>query len=331
MQSHENFFTFHAHNNYDLGLQLGAHFKSAIQSKIEAMERGGARAQKFKHAQEYLAAAREYFPHYIQEIEGYARGAGVDFLELWAQSLEDEFSYYRDEHCTSIITNDGKLISHNEDWAKDAADQICVLQKTIGDLTILELNYWASPGGNSASINSHGYIQLINTLTHTDWQMGVPRNVIARFMSETGDPVKDVERLRSIRRATGYNHNIIDLNGKLWNIESTAKQCIMLQPELPFIHTNHYLSDQLKPYEAEKGQTTFKRYEAAVDQIKPQMTEQKLAELTGDTSQGPDLSIFNERTIARMIIDLERKVARIWLARETDKGWVEYRLPGIQG
>ena len=331
MQSHKNFFTFQATNNYDLGLQLGLHFKPALQSKMGRMKRDEAWAQKLKQAQGYLAATQEHFPQYIREIEGYAEGAGVDFLELWVQSLEDEFSFYRDEHCTSIMTNGGMLLSHNEDWAKDAADQICVLQKTIGDLTILELNYWSSLGGNSASINSHGYVQLINTLTHTDWQMGIPRNVIARFLSETRDPVKDVEKLGSLRRATGYNHNIIDRSGKIWNIESTAKQCMVLYPESPFIHTNHYLSDQFKPYEAEKGQTTFKRYEVATDRVTHHMTEQKLAELVGDTSQGPDLSIFNERTIARTMIDLERNVARIWLAREAEKGWVEYQLPGTRG
>lgn len=331
MQSHVNFCAFRADNNYDLGMQLGTHFRSAVQAKVNGIVRDNAWALKRKHAQEYCTITEEYFPQYVREIEGYAEGAGVDFLELWTRSLEDEFSYYRDEdHCTSIVTNEGKLISHNEDWARDAADQICVLQKTIGDLTILELNYWTSLGGNSASINSHGYVQLINTLTHSDWQMGVPRNVIARFLSETSDPVKDFEKLRSIRRAAGYNHNIIDLNGKIWNIESTSKRCVMVQPEPPFVHTNHYLSDQLKPYEAETGRTTFKRYEVATHRVKPRMIKQELIELTGDSSQGPDLSIFNERTIARMIIDLERKATRIWLAREAERGWVEYPLPRVE-
>lgn len=323
---HANFFTFQGENNYDLGLQLGAHFKAAAQAKMDEIVRDDAWSLKLQRAQEYLAATKEYFPQYVQEIEGYAKGAEIDFLEFWARSLEDEFSYYQDEHCTSIVTNDGRLISHNEDWARDAADQICVLQKTIGDLTILELNYWVTLGGNSASINSHGYVQLINTLTHSDWQMGVPRNVIARFMSETGDPAKDFEKLKGIGRSTGYNHNLIDLNGKIWDIESTSRQQVILQPGSPFVHTNHYLSDQLKPYEAETGQTTLRRYETAAGSVEPHMTGQELMKLTSDQSQGPDLSIYNERTIARMIVDLEQRVAKVWLAREAENGWVEYSL-----
>lgn len=323
---HANFFTFQADNNYDLGLQLGAHFKAAAQATMDRIVRDDAWSLKVQRAQEYLAATKASFPQYVQEIEGYAKGAEGDFLEFWTRSLEDEFSSYQDEHCTSIVTNDGRLISHNEDWARDAADQICVLQKTIGDLTILELNYWVTLGGNSASINSHGYVQLINTLTHRDWQMGVPRNVIARFMSETGDPAQDFEQLKGIRRSTGYNHTLIDLNGRIWNIESTSRQQVLRQPGSPFVHTNHYLSDQLKPYEAETGQTTLRRYETAAGSVAPQMTGQELMKLTSDQAQGPDLSIYNERTIARMMVDLEQRVAKVWLAREAEHGWVEYSL-----
>lgn len=324
MQRHDNYFTFQAENTYDLGLQLGAHFKDAVQSKMNRIVRNDAWALKLKRSLEYLSATKEYFPHYVQEITGYARGAEVDFLEFWTQSLEDEFEFYQEDHCTSIVTNEGKLISHNEDWANDAAHDICVLQKTIGSLTILELNYFHTLGGNSASINSSGHIHLINTLTHNDWQVGIPRNVIARFMSETQDPLNDFKKLTSLKRATGYNHNIIGMDGKLWNIESTAREQIMVEPASPFVHTNHYLSEQLKPLEAEKAATTFRRYQVARETVRPHMSEQELMQLVSDTSQGPDLSIFNERTIARIIVDLEQRRAKIWLRREAAKGWVEY-------
>lgn len=234
--------------------------------------RNDAWALKLKQAIEYLSVTKEYFVPYVQEMEGYAKGAGVDFLECWTRSLEDEFSFYRADHCTSIVTNDGKLISHNEDWANDAADEICVLQKTIGNLTLLELNYFNTLGGNSASINSYGYIHLINTLAHSDWQLGVPRNVIARFMSETKDPMQDFKRLASLKRATGYNHNIISMNGKMWNIESTAKAQMMIDLASPFVHTNHYLSEQLKPLEAEKSPSTSRRYEVAREKVRPHMS-----------------------------------------------------------
>lgn len=324
MDKHSNFFNVQADTNYELGLQLGHHFQPQVQAKMDAIVRDDSWALKLERAKEYLAATEAHFPQYVEETRGYAKGAGVDFLEFWTQSLEDEFSYYRDVRCTSIITNGGKLIAHNEDWANDAADQICILQKTIGDLTIFELNYFVTLGGNSASVNSHGYVQLINTLTHTDWQMGAPRNVIARFMSETNDPAGDFDKLKAIRRSTGYNHNIVNRNGKIWNIETTAQQQILLEPSAPFVHTNHYLSQRLAPYEAATALSTRRRYQAASEQARPHMSVRNLMDVTSDTSQGSDLSIFNERTIARIVIDLEQRVAHCWLAREAEKGWIAY-------
>lgn len=326
MDKHTNFLTVQAATNYELGLQLGSHFRPQVQAKMEGIVRDDTWAKQLERAKEYLAATEASFPQYVEEIGGYAKGAGVDFLEFWAQSLEDEFSYYRDGHCTSIITNGGQIIFHNEDWAKDAADQICILQKTVGGLTIFELNYFVTLGGNSASINSHGYVQLINTLTHRDWQPGVPRNVIARFMSETSDPASDFNKLKTIRRSTGYNHNIISLSGHIWNIETTAQQQVLLEPSVPFVHTNHYLSEQMQVYEANAALTTRRRYQIASEQVRLHMTIQDLIDIASDTSQGPDLSVFNERTIARMVIDLEQRIAHCWLAREADKGWIAYPL-----
>jgi hypothetical protein len=327
---HANYFVFQADNNFELGLQLGAHSKSQVQTKMSSIVRDEAWAIKLVRAEKYHAAAKEYFPQSIREVEGYAKGAGVDFLEFWTRSLEDEFVYYRENHCTSIITNGGKLISHNEDWAKEAADEICVIQKTIGDVTILELNYFATLGGNSASVNSYGYTHLVNTLTHSDWRLGVPRNVIARFMSETKDPVEDFEKLKAVPRSTGYNHNIVGRSCKIWNIESTAEEQYLIEPSSPFVHTNHYLIEQLKPFEAESGQSTVRRYDVATEKVKPKMTDRELMGLTSDSSEGSDLSIFNERTIARMVVDLEQLVAKIWLLREADRGWVDYPLDFIK-
>jgi len=56
------------------------------------------------------------------------------------------------------------------------------------------------------------------------------------------------------------------------------------------------------------------------------MSVREIMDITNDTTQGPDLSVFNERTIARMIVDLEIRVAYCWLARESDKGWIAYPL-----
>lgn len=331
MGYHDSFVKFDAENNFDLGVQMGTHFSSEIQNRLDSTRRDKQWQKKRERAKEYLAATTQYLPQYVREMEGYAHGAKVDFLDLWAESLEDdEFDRYRtSDHCTSVVTNNGMLVSHNEDWAPDAANRLSVVQKTIGQLTIFELNYLTTLGGNSASVNSHGYVQLINSLTHTDWQMGVPHNVVARFMSETSDPEADFRKLATMQRATGYNHNLISLQGQVWNIESTAKKQVLTRPSVPFVHTNHYLAEELKEFEATTSSSTHNRYETAIRLVEPMMSIEGIKQLTGNASDGSDLSIFNERTIGRMVVNLAERVAHIWLRREAEKGWVEYPLDFI--
>ena len=56
------------------------------------------------------------------------------------------------------------------------------------------------------------------------------------------------------------------------------------------------------------------------------MTVSELTDLTNDKSRGDLVSIMNERTIAKMVIDLENLVAKVWMRRESNIGWVDYKL-----
>ena len=326
MYRHDNYFEFQADCTFDLGQLMGACFKDVVLTKMNDIRRDAGWLQTLNRAQKYLPITKKYFPQYIQKLEGYAKGAGVDFMELWTISLQDDLAYYRAEHCTSIITNGGMLVAHNEDWSNDAKDDLCVIKKTVGDLTILELHYITSLGGTAISINSYGYIQCINSLSHTDWQIGVPRNVMARFMSETKDPVKNFERLKSTPRSTGYNYNIVSPGGKLWSIESTALRQLLIEPTVPFIHTNHYLADELKPYDEGHSRSSSARYAYAKEHVRQNMSVSDIEGIMSNTSRGSTLSIFNEDTVGRMIVDVQSRVAKIWLKRESDKGWINYSL-----
>jgi len=61
------------------------------------------------------------------------------------------------------------------------------------------------------------------------------------------------------------------------------------------------------------------------------MTVLELIDLTNDKSRGNIISIMNERTIAKMTVDLNALTAKVWLRREMDKGLVEYDLNRLLG
>ncbi|MBI4973706.1 hypothetical protein HZC27_03800 [Candidatus Roizmanbacteria bacterium] len=323
---HKNYYEINARDNYELGLKTGEIFGTITRNTIEKRKKSVNWKAKTENAKKYFDVTKKYFPQYIEEINGYAIASHILFEDLWTLMTDVGMSQDNPEKCTTFVTNNGKTISHNEDWEKDSENDICVLKKTIKDTTILELYYFNTLGGVSISVNSHGYVQAINTLDHTGNQIGVPRNIIARWLSETKDIEKDFEKLVLIPRANGYNHVVVNREN-IWDLECTASQQILLKPPLPFIHTNHYLSKRLKTFEETENLThTFQRYEKAKSLVKNKMSMEEIMKVNSDISKGPHASIMNERTIAKMIIDLKNKIAKIWLKRAAEKNWVDYSL-----
>ncbi len=325
--AHKNYHEIKAKNNFELGLILGEKFKSISRRLIDekASEKTwGAKADK---AKKYIEITKKYFPQYVEELEGYAAGMEADFMELWTRSLEDEFDEEPGmEKCTTFITNGGKTIAHNEDWEPDSGDNLCLLKKTVGGKTIFEIYYFCTLGGNALSINSSGHALVVNTLHHKDKGIGVPRNVIARALSETNNPNKDFERFFSLPRSSGLNYVLVNTAGAVWDIESTAQKHIMIKPPLPFIHTNHYLTE-LKDLEAAgefKG--SRERFNAAQARVKEKMSAAEILDVMNDASNGPVNGIDNERTVAKAMIDFDNLSTKVWLARESETGWVGYEL-----
>ena len=324
---HNCYKEFKAENNYELGRQMGAAFKAEAQGAVKTLKQDPSCGLKIERSKPYLEFTQKHFPQYIEELEGYAESAEIDFQNLWILSLEDELSFCPSDKCSSAITNQGRLVLHNEDWEAGLENIISVVKKTIGTLTILELYYQNTLGGNSFSINSNGFTCTVNSLSHSDWQPGLPHNVIARWLSETADPEADFKKLENLPRATGSNYIFANRDGKIWNMECSAKKQILTTPSSPFVHTNHYLSDGLKESETKtKADHTFYRYAKLLTSLHPNMSPDELKFLGCDESEGPILSVLNERTIAQAITDTTAKTLKIRLKREDAADWVDYKL-----
>lgn len=319
---HKNYYEIIARDNYDLGLQTGKLFGEITRDSLEKRKKKLNWKTETEIAEKYLEVTAKFFPQYIEEINGYAASSRISFEDLWTLMTDVDTH----EKCTTFVTNDGQAISHNEDWEKDSENDICVLKKTVKSTTVLELYYYNTLGGISISINSNGYVQAINTLDHTDGQVGVPRNIIARWLSETKDVEKNYQKLKLIPRANGYNHVFVK-NNSVWDLECTARHQLLSKSSLPFTHTNHYLSEKLKPFEKTENLTyTFQRYEKIKSLLKNKMSREEIIKVNSDISGGPQTSIMNERTIAKMVVDLKNKIAKIWLKREDEKNWIDYSL-----
>lgn len=327
-KKHINYYSIKAENNFDLGVKLGEIFGSDLREEILKRKENPSWALLVEKSKLYLEQTKKEFPLYLEELDGYAKSADVEFFDLWPLIVGDELE--ETDKCTSIVTNEGFLIAHNEDWDYKAKSELSVLKKTINGLTTLELFYSFSLGGSSIAVNSNGYLQAINTLTHNNFQTGVPRNVIARWLSETNNPIKDFERMKKMVRSAGYNHLFVSKFGEVVDIESTASNQMIFEPKAPFIHTNHFLS-ALKKFETGEKENSLSRFEFATKNTDENMSTEGLKRIVEDKSLGEDLSVFNERTIGKMIVDFQNRVAKIWLLREESAGWIDYPLDFIGG
>jgi len=327
MSQHRNYFEVSVDTNYDLGLWRGEVFGKYMRKSLEELKEDPDWERDKELAKAYVPYAAKAFPDLIEEVHGYAEGARVCFEDAWRMIIEDELIEYDGDRCSTMITNGGKLIAHNEDWWEDdAADTISVVHRNVGGFGTLELFYMNTLGGNSLSINSHGYVQAVNSLAMTDHQIGIPRNVVCRWLSETNAPDKAFQQLKSMKRASGYHHNLINKSGRIWSIECSATREVMTKPRAPYVHTNHYLTRLSRFEDKDYIQGTHARYQCALKNTRDTMSVPECKKLLGDVSEGDQSSIFNEWTVACVIVDFEGAVAHIWLRRESEKGWVPYDL-----
>lgn len=323
---HTHYYRVKARTHFELGYKLAKLFKSPSLDTYHAILKQTFLNKKIlSESQIYFRFTQDHFPQYIEELKGYANGLGVDFGSFWLTFLYEELNAYP-EKCTSCYSSDGMIIGHNEDFDDHFKKRISLVEKTVGNMNIFELYYYNSLGGTSCSINSHGYVQTINTQNHTDQRIGVPRNVIARWLSETDGPQKDYEKMKKMMRSMGYSHTFGNTHGEVTNIESSANASKLLDVALPFVHTNHYLTD-LSIYEDTTGPSnSVERYDQANKLIFDVKTAQDMMHLLESVSSLASNKERKSDTIARMVFDLRNRVVWCWLQRERTKGWIKYPL-----
>lgn len=329
--THKNYYTFSADNHYALGSQMGETFRNEAHESLTRNKDDGFEGRK-KVAEKMLQLTKIYFPQYIDELKGYAVGAGIEFIELWTLAIEDDayMEEKTDAKCTSIITNNGKLMAHSEDQHEEGLEKtICLVRKSVRDLTTFEIYYYNTLGGVSVGVNSYGIASSVNTLLYGATQLGIPKVITGRVFLESNDIEKDYKKIQKLQLADGFSHNLTDIYGRIINIELSSTQTSITYPSSPFGHSNHCLILKDR-HVANDDYGTMTRLSTAIKNAKPIMNIPEIQKLLEGGNLGPDKSIANKRTVGRLIIDLENLKSYAWLMREKELGWVEYPLDFIK-
>ncbi|KAH3760366.1 peptidase C45, acyl-coenzyme A/6-aminopenicillanic acid acyl-transferase [Pelomyxa schiedti] len=296
---------------YDLGYQVGVSRASSI-AEFMSINRDlpdTLYPWYYDHIDEYntfLTKNQMFYPDAIDELQGLADGAKVQFTDLMLLALEPEIETLIDQgqdqasagHCSDILANDMynmKLVAHNEDGGPDYVSGLFVLSATqlwCDDVKcsrhFTALTYTAHiPGFATGWTDSIAF--SCNALPPNDVVVGGrARYFINRDMLNSVDMNDLVNRATPDSIALGFSTNLISLDGsRVVNIETHSTKVDIHDVEVGgyYEHTNHYLRLDVPQ---SPGNSTIHRYQRMLEIGEPMSYDQVLA-ILGDTqdSQWP--------------------------------------------
>ncbi len=220
------------------------------------LEEPEAMIQDFAVNTPYLASVQNDVPDLYEEMQGIARGSGVDLNQLFVYQSFDEFFVFllhsgsldigTTGHCTTagIYGRAGKsnYVGHNNDIPTYHEEVVTVLHIKYpdSDLEILQSAFAGQLAQNG--VNNRGVAVGINTLANLPGGDGLPVSFNVRKILESGNADEAVAYLEQAQFAQAMNYLIGDRE-KVVSVETWQNSATVLDVyEGTFaVHTNHSL------------------------------------------------------------------------------------------
>jgi isopenicillin-N N-acyltransferase-like protein len=285
-------------------------------------------------ARSFLPPTQEAFPDFIQELEGIAEGAHVPLEDIWVLNCYQELLEMekRSPSCTSLVvgknhTSNGHVtLAHNEDWLSADRDTVYLVRAQPEDgPSYLGMTY--GPLLVNIGFNEAGIGVAINSVFSTDKQTGVPRILYSRAILNAQSIEEALQVCLPQNRAGGYHYLLGDRSGTVYSIESSATHYhIDWGVKGWLLHTNHYLSTELKALETRRDLSNSQlRFHRAHQLLEPQLGSlnlEALQSLLRDHANRPNSICEHDdpgappyrgyQTVASIIMDLTEGV--MWAA-----------------
>ncbi|KAB2338044.1 hypothetical protein F7731_00220 [Cytobacillus depressus] len=251
-----------------IGIQHGLNGKNEVLHSLETYEKlfYGYRQINWKEAKEialhHLNAIEKYDFHLIEEMEGVAEGAGVDFEDILVLNTRSEIALagYKgpafSDGCTAIAVSppliSETILGQNWDWKgrqKESLLTLSIKQKSKPDITMV------TEGGiiGKIGLNSHGLGVCLNALLTDKKSNEVPihlglRGILNSFtLGEAISKIKDGQIASAANFLIGIDEGKGLGNGMALNFEVSPFGIDSVgENEGKLVHTNHILSDVIK-------------------------------------------------------------------------------------
>jgi len=279
----------------------------------------------------YLYYALQTYPQYIEEIQGIAEGANVNYADLAVVNAFEcvAVDALHLQKCTSLAagrsrTGGSVIVGHNEDWlADDEPDVYFLLARPLDEPAFIAMSY----GGLLPNIgfNELGIAQSCDSVYPIDLTIGIPRVIVSRAVLAALTIEEAINRTHPPLRAAGYNHLLAHSDGELYNVEVSATEYEVIPAENGCLaHTNHYLSPKMQQFEKTRAEwkKTDLRYSRIISLLSGNESHsmQTIQSMLADHENYPhsicqhapaaDSTTSQTKTIVSLVMDLgERKMA----------------------
>ncbi len=288
----------------DVGEQLGARFAKEARRAVAIFkteltwEKGATLEGAKRYGRKILPLVDRWYPDFVEEMRGYAKGSGVKFDVLVAQ-----WSGYSPsvglKGCTDLAvgsehTADGSvLVAHNEDYTPEYEGNVVPVHVTVDDKpSFFAMSYqglFPTMGFNDAGVSMTG-----NALSPNDIRTGIPKMIPARRILDATNLMEALAWSMPEGRGSSFNNIVCSRDGELYSMEGSATAFDALYCEDGWlVHTNHYLSPKMWKFER-NPHTKFcsiLRYNRARRLLKPKLgrvTPETLMDIQRDHLGNPD-------------------------------------------
>ncbi len=253
--------------HHEVGQRIGAAMRPQLQRMMGGIREDlppGVTWEAMMHKGRLcLAHSRAVYPQLVEELEGIAAGAGLDFDEAFLAMCEElwETAAWRGgaKGCTDFAArgrataSGATLLAHTNDLSPETEKDLVILKVKAGDepefLAVSVGGLGISAGFNAAGISLTG-----NQVSSNDIRPGVPRLLIVRAILAARRLEEALDACLLPQRASNYNNVVGDASGEIYSMEGSATDCEPIYIEGDILaHANHYVSPAMRRFEADRG------------------------------------------------------------------------------
>jgi isopenicillin-N N-acyltransferase-like protein len=239
-----------------IGEAQGEALKDPIRELLERLERDASRVQGVPAPQvlqliaPYAGIMEAQLPHLAEEARGVARAAGIQYLQAQLLNYQGEARLRRIEGCTSfaVASSDRRrvVVGQNVDMPALFVGMNRVMHVT--PLNGPAFVMWGFVGCvGQRGVNTAGLALMGNGLGGPAWRPGVSSSVTDRAALECLSIEEALARLRGLTRAKSTNMMMVDVAGRIVDVESTATDDRTLVADAALGHANSYVHEDFAP------------------------------------------------------------------------------------